>query len=87
MDNESDRAIFNAGVTQFLEHVRDDFSEGEIGAIAICAELHLIDDEGESYTLPMYWCSNENKIYHRGFFELLADYTRINGGEFNPHGE
>lgn len=72
------RQVILAAVEGFLDHLEDDFAEdSEIGSVVVAAELRVFDEEGSS-TIPTYFSLNENGIWRRGFFELLADYHRIN---------
>jgi hypothetical protein len=72
---EETRKILAVAVERLLDHLEDDFSEDdEVGAVVIAVEL-LQEEEGS--TIPIYWASNENPIWQRGFFEILSDYKRL----------
>jgi hypothetical protein len=72
---ESRRAILSTYVNGFLDHLEEDFpgDDVEMGSVVIAAEVTV---DGETM-VPTYYSSNENGIWRRGFFELLADYHRL----------
>lgn len=76
------KAIINSAVKQFLDHLEEDFDEDdsygdiELGSVVIAAEITMTKDS-EGITIPTYYCSNENGIWQRGFFEILTDYKKI----------
>lgn len=80
METRAERKqVLLAAVEQFLDHLEGDFdAEDELGAVVVCGELHRIEDDA---TIPTYWSSNENGIWRRGFFEVLADYHRLGSVE------
>jgi hypothetical protein len=80
---EQRRQILNSAVEQFLDHLEEDFDKNEdftecaLSSVVVAGEI-FTTTEGDETVVPSYWCSNENKIWARGFFELLTDYFRIN---------
>jgi hypothetical protein len=69
------RAILSSAIDQFLDHLEQDFGpDDELGAVVIAGELWLAEEDS---TIPTYWSSNENAIWQRGFFEVLADYRKV----------
>jgi hypothetical protein len=83
-DRETRRQLLLAAVEGLLDHLDQDWGPGSdmecdfLGAVVISAEVHTVPDaNGDSAALPAYWSSNENKIWTRGFFEILADYGRL----------
>ena len=79
---EERRQVLISAIEMFLDHIEEDFDNNPdfdvaaLGSVMIAGEIHA-GMEGE-YTVPSYWCSNENAIWQRGFFELLADYKKVN---------
>lgn len=74
------KQVVLAAVEGLLDHLEEDFDEdAEIGSVIICAELRQLDEDGES-TIPTFFSLNENPIWRRGMFEILADYHRVNVG-------
>lgn len=83
---EQRKQIIMSAVEQFLDHLEEDFDEDsdygeiEIGGVVICAEIATtVTEDGEETgtTIPTYYCTNENAIWQRGFFEILSDYKRL----------
>lgn len=82
---EQRRQILMSAVEQFLDHLEDDFdndhewgNDGELGSVVICGELSITRwDSDKPSSVPTFWCSNENGIWQRGFFETLCDYKTI----------
>jgi hypothetical protein len=76
---ETRRSLLHSATEQFLDHLEESEAVGadaQLGAVTIAAEIDGTL-EGEPTTFPTFWCSNENRIWQRGFFEILADYLRI----------
>lgn len=80
---EARKQILTSAVEQFLDHLDEVFNREEdfLGAVVIAGEMNSTyeDDEGEREptSVPSFWCSNENAIWQRGFFECLVDYKRL----------
>jgi hypothetical protein len=78
-DREAWRSILRSAVDSFLEAFDDEFPSGEkdeLGSVVIVAEIHS-DYDGEPTSVPFYWSSNESRIFQRGMFETLCDYSRL----------
>jgi hypothetical protein len=76
---ETRKQILMSAVEQFLDHLDEEFDGEEdfIGPVVIAAEMESTIDEGAPVSMPTYWCTNENAIWQRGFFECLVDLKRL----------
>lgn len=77
---EQRERVLTAAVKAFLDHLDEDFGDDDpqLGAVVIAGEITIETDGDETATIPSYWASNENGIWQRGFFELLAEYKSLN---------
>jgi hypothetical protein len=84
------REILHKAVEGFLDHLEEDFDAnseyGNVGlshvviSAAIYTSIEAEDGDGvDETTVPTWYSTNEDAIWRRGFFELLADYHRIRG--------